>query len=255
MGYRLARTLLLFWAMTVTSLTTVNLVHSAEECRAAPGSTAPPGSRWLYRIDRTYHRHCWFLSANALSAQSNVARRHPRLTGEANKVQHNQQTESDLNTASASNEKKDDPAVVVQPPAPPSAALSPERQSSETLLARSVPVIVFRAESTNSRAPIVEREVGIIRKAPHELNIVFLAGAAVGSFFLAGGVFYLTWQRPRPQQPPDRLFFTSPPVAPTALDVTTNWAEDEAQSVHGHRHGKDPPRAEPRTSADHQLLA
>jgi hypothetical protein len=194
MGYRLVRTLLLFWVMTATSLTTVNLVQSAEECRAAPGSTAPSGSRWLYRIDRTYHRHCWFLGANAVGAQSIVVRRHRRLTGEADKVQRNQQTESDLNVASASNEKKDYP-VVVQPPA---AALSSERQSSQTLFARSVPVIVFR-QSANSKAPIVEREQSIIPKGPHKLNIVFLAGAAVASFFFAGGVFYLTRQRPRPQ--------------------------------------------------------
>jgi hypothetical protein len=194
MGYRLVRTFLLFWVMTATSLTTVNLVQSAEECRAAPGSTAPSGSRWLYRIDRTYHRHCWFLGANAVGAQSIVVRRHRRLTGEADKVQRNQQTESDLNVASASNEKKDYP-VVVQPPA---AALSSERQSSQTLFARSVPVIVFR-QSANSKAPIVEREQSIIPKGPHKLNIVFLAGAAVASFFFAGGVFYLTRQRPRPQ--------------------------------------------------------
>jgi hypothetical protein len=197
MGYRLVRTFLLFWVMTATSLTTVNLVQSAEECRAAPGSTAPSGSRWLYRIDRTYHRHCWFLGANAVGAQSIVVRRHRRLTGEADKVQHNQQTESDLNVVSASNEKEDYP-VVVQPPAPPAAALSPERQSSETLFARSVPIIVFR-QSANSKAPMVEREQSIIPKGPHKLNIVFLAGAAVASFFFAGGVFYLTRQRPRPQ--------------------------------------------------------
>src|ERR1700721_2455874 len=219
MGYGRGRTLFFFLGMQETVFKNVNLVQSGEECRAAPGAHAPSGSRWVFRVDRTYHRHCWFLGANAVGAQSIVVRRHRRLTGEADKVQHNQQTESDLNVVSASNEKEDYP-VVVQPPAPPAAALSPERQSSETLFARSVPIIVFR-QSANSKAPMVEREQSIIPKGPHKLNIVFLAGAAVASFFFAGGVFYLTRQRPRPQ--PQALIAAigrAPPVIETFRPAT-----------------------------------
>jgi len=68
---------------------------------------------------------------------------------------------------------------------------------------------------------MVEREQSIIPKGPHKLNIVFLAGAAVASFFFAGGVFYLTRQRPRPQ--PQALIAAigrAPPVIETFSTAT-----------------------------------
>jgi hypothetical protein len=34
---------------------------AAEGCATRPGSTAPQGQHWYYRLDRTVHRACWYL--------------------------------------------------------------------------------------------------------------------------------------------------------------------------------------------------
>jgi hypothetical protein len=34
---------------------------ASDECKTKPGSSAPPGSHWYYRINRTDQRRCWFL--------------------------------------------------------------------------------------------------------------------------------------------------------------------------------------------------
>src|SRR5260370_29616183 len=34
---------------------------AADECKTNPGPSAPPGSHWYYRVNRTDQRHCWFL--------------------------------------------------------------------------------------------------------------------------------------------------------------------------------------------------
>jgi hypothetical protein len=67
---------------------------AAEECAAAPGATAPPGSHWYYRLDRATHAHCWYLGPQgakvvpaATHAASSVVRlpiaRPPILDGES----------------------------------------------------------------------------------------------------------------------------------------------------------------------------
>lgn len=36
---------------------------AADDCKATPGSSAPPGHHWYYRINRSDQRHCWYLGA------------------------------------------------------------------------------------------------------------------------------------------------------------------------------------------------
>jgi hypothetical protein len=40
---------------------TVQASRAADDCLAKPNATAPQGSHWYYRVDRTTHRQCWFL--------------------------------------------------------------------------------------------------------------------------------------------------------------------------------------------------
>jgi hypothetical protein len=35
--------------------------HAADECLAAPNSSAPPGSHWYYHVDRSTQRKCWYV--------------------------------------------------------------------------------------------------------------------------------------------------------------------------------------------------
>jgi hypothetical protein len=43
---------------------------TAETCRSSPGSSAPPGLHWYYRVDRTNNRHCWYLHAQGAPVHS-----------------------------------------------------------------------------------------------------------------------------------------------------------------------------------------
>ena len=46
---------------------------AAAECRTTPGSSAATGKHWFYRVNRSDHRHCWYLGS-AQSEQSSHAR-------------------------------------------------------------------------------------------------------------------------------------------------------------------------------------
>jgi hypothetical protein len=41
-----------------------------EECLSKPGATAPQGSHWYYRINRTNRRHCWYLGSEGARARA-----------------------------------------------------------------------------------------------------------------------------------------------------------------------------------------
>jgi hypothetical protein len=43
---------------------------AADECKTKPGSSAPPGSHWYYRINRTDQRRCWFLGPQGAKVRS-----------------------------------------------------------------------------------------------------------------------------------------------------------------------------------------
>src|SRR5215468_8019734 len=43
---------------------------AADECKTKPGSSAPPGSHWYYRIDRADQRRCWFLGPEGAKVRS-----------------------------------------------------------------------------------------------------------------------------------------------------------------------------------------
>jgi hypothetical protein len=46
----------------------------ADECRTKPGSSAAPSKHWYYRVNRSDHRHCWYLGSTQ-TEQSSRARR------------------------------------------------------------------------------------------------------------------------------------------------------------------------------------
>jgi hypothetical protein len=43
---------------------------AADECKTKPGSSAPPGSHWYYRINRADQRRCWFLGPEGAKVRS-----------------------------------------------------------------------------------------------------------------------------------------------------------------------------------------
>jgi hypothetical protein len=45
---------------------------AAADCRTRPGSSAPEGTHWYYRVNRTDNRHCWYLSSAGMKVPSVV---------------------------------------------------------------------------------------------------------------------------------------------------------------------------------------
>ena len=43
---------------------------AVDECKTEPGSSAPPGSHWYYRVNRADQRHCWYLGPEGAQVRS-----------------------------------------------------------------------------------------------------------------------------------------------------------------------------------------
>ena len=43
---------------------------TADECKTTPGSSAPPGQHWYYRVNRSDQRHCWYLGVEGTKARA-----------------------------------------------------------------------------------------------------------------------------------------------------------------------------------------
>src|ERR1700751_2420012 len=54
-----------------------NSARAADECLTAPNSSAPQGSHWYYRTDRTNQRKCWYYHAPGEPAQDATAQANP----------------------------------------------------------------------------------------------------------------------------------------------------------------------------------
>lgn len=65
---------------------------AADECLSAPKGTAPQGSHWYYRVDRSTGRHCWYLGAEGQKVRS-VSERTSEQTRKR-VAQHSQRTET-----------------------------------------------------------------------------------------------------------------------------------------------------------------
>ena len=197
MKHRLVRALLLGVLAAPTFSTGVSIVQAAEECRLKPDLTAPSGSRWVYRINRADHRHCWYLSSKAGITHSHLAHRYRHLAGDPEAARQDQQGgDSDLRTAFAPPDKTDVAVAAKMPPRPQAATPSTE-QPPDDLIPRSVPTIVYRLPTVSAQtvtAPTVPALSvrTVTPAATSKSNVVLLAGAAAAALCFAGGVFHFT---------------------------------------------------------------
>ncbi len=57
--------------VTILSTAQTSLAEpAADECKTEPGSSAPPGSHWYYRVNRTDQRHCWYVGPEGAKVRS-----------------------------------------------------------------------------------------------------------------------------------------------------------------------------------------
>jgi hypothetical protein len=190
--HRLMQALLLGVPATAALSMTVSVVQATEECRLKPGSTAPSGSKWLYRINRADHRHCWFLSSKA--AHSHPAHRYRHLAGDPEAARQDQQ--SDIDPASALTDSTDVDVASKLPVTSQGAGPSIER-SSDDLVPRSVPTIIYKLPpagvQTVKESSVPAQSVRTVAPAAtSKYNVALLAGAAIAGLCFAGGVFHFT---------------------------------------------------------------
>jgi len=50
-------------ASVITMSASMTTSRAADECLSGPKGTAPAGSHWYYRVERSTGRHCWYLGA------------------------------------------------------------------------------------------------------------------------------------------------------------------------------------------------
>jgi hypothetical protein len=55
---------------------------AADECISKPGSAAHPGSHWYFRVNRSDHRHCWYVGPEGAKVRTSVRRAEPPMPPE-----------------------------------------------------------------------------------------------------------------------------------------------------------------------------
>jgi hypothetical protein len=203
-------------------------IQAADECRIRPGPTAPAGSRWLFRINRADHRHCWFLSSAASGIHPQLSRSHRHRATEPDAIARGQEHNSDLHAFAGATDKTD-AVVSVQPSAGPQVAVP-----------RSVQTVVYQLPPPDAQT-VTQRTVGPPRVPSgrptrvSKSNVIFLAGAAAAGLIFAGGVFHFV----RRVQPRSRVrvvadeheFAARTTVTPEPPPPTTNPPDDLEQSL------------------------
>jgi hypothetical protein len=89
----------LTWAVPVVLAASVVAISlgattgdAADECLSGPKGTAPQGSHWYYRVERSSGRHCWYLGSEGQKVRS-VSERTSQQTRKR-VAQHSQRTET-----------------------------------------------------------------------------------------------------------------------------------------------------------------
>jgi len=62
--------LMMVLATVVLGVQTSFAEPAADDCKTTPGSSAPPGQHWYYRINRSDQRHCWYLGAEGTKVRA-----------------------------------------------------------------------------------------------------------------------------------------------------------------------------------------
>src|SRR5262245_38971637 len=170
-------------------------------CRTKPGSSAPPGTHWLYRVNPLDNQRCWFLSDKGVKAQLR-ARDGTSTRGPARRTRH----ENDAEVASA--QLVEVPSAQVTPPlmaSPPEASV--EVASIDTALGEHEAPIVFAArwpdlpKSLDLDGRELRRMSNAVAEEPADLPLIrpepagmlaFMPGISTVALFvllLAGAVF------------------------------------------------------------------
>jgi hypothetical protein len=69
------RTIFFVPVILVIVLAAISLTaRAADECTAKPSSAAPQGGHWYFRVNRSDHRHCWYVGPEGAKVHTSVRR-------------------------------------------------------------------------------------------------------------------------------------------------------------------------------------
>jgi hypothetical protein len=243
---QLVPALLLVVPATAALWAGAEFVQAAEECRARPGSTAPPGSGWYFRVNRADHRRCWFLGAKNASAHFT---RHRHFAGG---VRQEQQAGAQPQVASSQIELADDSLPAARTTVP-QAAIPTLDAATKYLVPRSIPTVTFRQISPDTQTPLEplgNAERAVEQPSPggggnSTFALVALTEAGATSLLFIGGGFFLTHllrRRSKKQtilrvgDPQMAIPFVAPvvrapPMAPKLSNTPRLTADDVTQSL------------------------
>lgn len=242
---QLVPALLLVVPATAVLWAGAEFVQAAEECRARPGSTAPPGSGWYFRVNRADHRRCWFLGAKNASAHFT---RHRHFAGN---LRQEQQAGAQPQVASSQIVLADDSLPAARTTVPQAATPTLDA-ATKYLVPRSIPTVTFRQLSPGAQTPL--EPLGNAGRAVEQPSagagnftfaLVALTEAAATSLLLIGGGFFLTHllrrrskkktilrvDDPQVATPFVAPVVGAPPMAPKLSNTPRLTAEDIAQSL------------------------
>ena len=177
--------------------------QAAEECKARPGATAPPGTGWYYRVNRTDRRRCWFLGTK--SGGAHFARRRQFADDSSRGVRQEQQAGAQPQVTSSQLEVTDDALSAARTTGPQVAA--PDDRT-KYLVPRSIRTLTFRQLSPDGQTPseTVVKPVRTVEQTPagvHNFTTtldLLIRTAATGLLFVGGGLFLAHLLRRRSEQ-------------------------------------------------------
>jgi hypothetical protein len=77
------RTIFFVPVILVIVLAAISLTaRAADECVAKPSSAAPQGGHWDFRVNRSDHRHCWYVGPEGAKVHTSVRRAEPPMPPE-----------------------------------------------------------------------------------------------------------------------------------------------------------------------------
>jgi len=246
--------LLLVVPATAASWAGMEFVQAAEECRVRPGSRAPPGSGWYYRISRADHRRCWFLGAK--NASAHFTRQRQVAVESTGGVPQEQQAGAQPQSGSSQIELADG-ALPSARAAVPQAGAPTLDAATEYLVPRVIPTVTFRQPSPGPQTsvePIVNAARTVEQPSTRASNftptlVALTEAAATSLLFVGGGLFLTLLLRRRSQKPalprgsnPQMVapfgvpVVSAPPTASRLPDTLPVAADDFTQSLRELRH-------------------
>jgi hypothetical protein len=201
----------------LTAQTTI-VEATTEPCRTRPGSTAPAGSHWYYRINRGDNHRCWYLSSQEVrSVRRGASVVHRNSISRRKRIaQYESESEIDARMASAQMKPAVAALALEQAAVEAFAARWPDLPGYEPLDVRTVATTSYtkdpamRADQISLVSVVDDKGAGR-QQASAVFEPVILGGALMTVLLITGGVFRLTRRHGWPYSCDQRYAFTDRP--------------------------------------------